>query len=181
MPYHNMLEFIFLQAFIETTEHTLQKGFVKTDLHLLLCDEDVWKNWVKIMKQYARGLLPNTKGEIIDEGSNENPKFLTMKGGQIRQAPGTLMLASTLFKCILGLERSEVLELQNAILDKTILLNKGKHTPHRMDMDEMAWKLKTDRVLKEAILSFFFDLTREKLSWEQVCEKYKLETMSTIK
>ena len=41
-------------------------------------------------------------------------------------------------------------------------------------MDEMAWKLKTNRVLKEAILSFFFDLTREKLSWEQVCEKYKL-------
>lgn len=98
MPYHNMLEFIFLQAFVETTEHTLQKGFVKTDLHLLLCDEDVWKNWVKIMKQYARGLLPNTKGEIIDEGSNENPKFLTMKGGQIRQAPGTVMLAPTLFR-----------------------------------------------------------------------------------
>ena len=69
---------------METTEQTLQQGFVKTDLHVLLCDEEVWKNWVKIMKQYARGLLPNTKGETIEEGSMENPKFLAMKGGQIR-------------------------------------------------------------------------------------------------
>ena len=174
MPSMRFLELVILQAFIETTEHTLQKGFVKTDLHLLLCDDEVWKNWVTIMKQYARGLLPNMKGETLDEGSKENPKFLTMKGGQIQQAPGTVTLASTLFRCISGLERSDVLELQNAILNKTILLKKGKHIPHRMDMEEMAWKLKTDRVLKEAILSFFFDLTREKLPWEQICQKYKL-------
>ena len=133
-----------LQAFAETTEHTLQKGFVKTDLHMLLCDEDEWKNWVKIMKKFARGLLPNTKGETIEEGLAENPKFLTMKGGQIRQAPGTATLGPTLFRCILGLEKSEVLELQDAILTKTILLKKGKQTPHRMDMDEMSWKLKIE-------------------------------------
>lgn len=85
-----------------------------------------------------------------------------------------------LFRCISGLERSEVLKLQQAILSKTILLKKGKHTAHRMDMDEMAWNLKTERVLKEAVLSFLFDLTREKLSWEQVCEKYKSYSQSYV-
>ena len=44
----------------------------------------------------------------------------------------------------------------------------------RVDMEEMAWKLKIDRVLREAILSFFFNLTREKLTWEQICEKYRI-------
>ena len=38
----------------------------------------------------------------------------------------------------------------------------------------MAWKLKTNRVLRKAIVSFFFSLKREKLTWEQVCEKYRI-------
>ena len=108
------------------------------DLHLFLCDDEIWKNWVKIMTQYARGLLPNTKGETIQEGSSENPKFLIMKGGQICQAPRTIMLAPTLFRCIARLDQSEVLELQSAILDRTILIKKGKHFFERVDMEEMA-------------------------------------------
>ena len=75
------------------------------DLHLLLCDDEIWKNWVKIMTQYARGLLPNTKGETNEECSSENPKFLIMKGRQICQALGTTMLAPTLFRCIASLDK----------------------------------------------------------------------------
>ncbi len=159
---------------METTEHTLHKNFVKNDLHLLLCDDDVWQNWVMIMRLYERGLLPNTKGETQTEGLDQNLKLPTLKSGQIQQAPGTVTLGPTLFRCILGLQKSEVLEIQTSLLEKIILLKKGKQTHQRMDMEEMAWKLKTDRVLKDAITAFYFDLTREKMTWEQVCDKYKL-------
>lgn len=159
---------------METTEHTLHKNFVKNDLHLLLCDNDVWQNWVKIMRLYARGLLPNTKGETKSEGLDQNPKLPTLKSGQIQQAPGTVTLGPTLFRCISSLQRSEVLDIQTALLDKRILLKKGKQTHQREDMEECAWKLKIDRVLKDAIVAFYFDLTREKMTWEQVCETYKL-------
>ena len=84
------------------------------------------------------------------------------------------MRAPTLFRCIARLDQSEVLELQRAILDKTALMKKDKLLSKRVDMEEMAWKLKTDRVLREAILSFFFNLTREKLNLEQICEKHRI-------
>lgn len=140
---------------METTEHTLHKNFVKFDLHLLLCDDDVWQNWVKIMRLYAKGLLPNTKGETPTKGLDQNPRLPTLKSGQIQQAPGTVQLGPTLFRCILGLQKSEVLDIQTSLLDKRILLKKGNQTHQRMDMEEMAWKLKIDRVLKDAITTFY--------------------------
>lgn len=166
--------FTHLQAFVETTEHTLQAGFVRNDMHLLLCEDDVWQNWVNIMRQYARGQLPNTKGETQSDTPNQSSKIPTMKGGKIQQAPGTVTLGPTLFRCISGLEKIEVLSLQKAILDRSILLKKSKTTLQRVDMEEMAWQIKTDRVLTQAIVSFFYDLTREFLTWEQVCSQYKL-------
>ncbi len=172
--YINKCYVLTLQAFVETTEHTLQTGFVQNDLHLLLCSDDVWQNWVKIMRQYARGQLPNTKGETQVDTATQSSKVPTMKGGKIQQAPGTITLGPTLFRCISGLEKSEVLSLQHAILDKSVLLKKSKHTLQRVDMEEMAWQFKTDRVLKQAVVSFFYDITRENLTWENVCTQYKL-------
>lgn len=160
---------------METTEHTLQKGFVQSDMHLLLCEENLWLNWVKIMRQYARGQLPNTKGEIQSESTNEqSSKIPVLKGGRIQQAPRTVTLGPTLFRCIAGLEDNEVITLQKAILDGSVLLKKSKHTTHKVDMEEMAWKLKTDRVLKQAIIGLFFDLTRDFLTWEELCTQYKV-------
>lgn len=159
---------------METTEHTLQKGFVRSDMHLLLCEENVWLNWIKIMRQYARGQLPNTKGETQSESAEQGSKIPTLKGGRIQQASGTVTLGPTLFRCISGLENHEVITLQRAILDGSILLKKSKHTIHKVDMEEMAWQLKTDRVLKQVIIGYFFDLTRDMLTWEEVCTQYKL-------
>ena len=160
---------------METTEYTLQKGFVKNDMHLLLCEDIIWSNWVLIMDTYGRGGLPNTKGETIAPTIAEQKKRIPIfKKGKIQQAPGTVALGPTLFRCIAGLESTEVLSLQTALLDKTIILKKGKHTKDMVDMEEFAWNRKVDRVLKAAIIDFFNDLTTEMLTWDQICEKYKL-------
>ena len=147
---------------METTEHTLHKGFVKNDLHLLLCEDKIWNNWCQIMDSYAQGGLPNTKGEIsaptIEDQRKRKP---TLKRGKIQQASGTVTLGPTLFKCIAGLESREVLSLQEALLQKGILLKKGKHTKNMVDMEEFAWKCKVDRVLKAAIVEFYSELSLE--------------------
>ena len=160
---------------METTEHTLHKGFVKNDLHLLLCEDKIWNNWCQIMDSYAQGGLPNTKGEIsaptIEDQRKRKP---TLKRGKIQQASGTVTLGPTLFRCIAGLELREVLSLQEALLQKWILLKKGKHTKNMVDMEEFAWKCKVDRVLKAAIVEFYRELSSEVQNWEQVCERYKL-------
>ena len=133
-----------MQDFVKTTEHTLHKGFVKNDMHLLLCEDKLWKNWGYIMDQYAKGGLPNTKGDIVAPTITEQKKKLpTLKGGKIQQAPGTLALGPTLFRCIIGLELGEVLILQEAIMNKDILLKKGKQTKDKVDMEEFAWGLNT--------------------------------------
>lgn len=164
-----------MQDFVETTEYTLHKGFVKNDLHLLLCEDNIWKNWVFIMDQYARGGLPNTKGDVIAPSIAEQKSRIPMfKGGKIQQAPGTVMLGPTLFRCISGLEPAEVLTLQTSLIDKSILLKKGKQTKNMVDMEEFAWRLKVDRILKGAIIEFFSDLTMGRLTWEHTCERYKL-------
>ena len=123
------------------------------------------------MRKYARGKLPNTKGETLDDQKKMLP---VLKGGKIQQATGTVTLGPTVFRCISGLEPEEVLTLQKCLLDKTIILKKGKHTKDMVDMEEFAWGFKVDRVLKSAIIDFFNDLTRERLTWDQVCEEYKL-------
>ena len=164
-----------MQDFVETTEHTLHKGFVKNDLHLLLCEDTIWKNWVSIMDTYARGGLPNTKGIIVAPTlAEQKGSVLKLKHGKIQQAAGTVMLGPTLFRCIAGLEREEVLSLQAGLLNKSILLKKSKHTKDMIDMEEYAWNLKVDRVLKAAIVDFYSDLTKESQTWDQLCEKYKL-------
>ena len=67
---------------METTKYTLHKGFVKNDLHLLLCDDTIWNNWVNIMDMYARGGLPNTKGDILAPTSaNQRDRLPTFKRG----------------------------------------------------------------------------------------------------
>ena len=113
------------------------------------------------MRKYARGKLPNTKGETLDDQKKMLP---VLKGGKIQQATGTVTLGPTVFRCISGLEPEEVLTLQKCLLDKTIILKKGKHTKDMVDMEEFAWGFKVDRVLKSAIIDFFNDLTRERSS-----------------
>lgn len=159
---------------METTEYTLQKGFVKNDLHLLLCEDTVWKNWVSIMDTYARGGLPNTKGDLLASSTTAEQWLPKLKDGKIQQAPGTVMLGPTIFRCIAGLEVSEVLSLQEALLNKVIILKKGKHTKNWTDMEELAWSMKVERVLKVAIIDFYHDLSKEKLDWNQTCEQYKI-------
>ena len=161
---------------METTEYTLHKGFVKNDLHLLLCEDTIWKNWVSIMDLYVRGGLPNTKGVTSAPTEAEQKSIVPkLKHGKIQQAAGTVELGPTLFRCIEGLELFEVLNLQQHILDKSILLKKGKHTKDMIDMEEYAWNLKVERVLQTAIIDFFKNLTTEEwLNWDIVCEKYKL-------
>ena len=85
-----------------------------------------------------------------------------------------MTLGPIVFRCIAGLEEAEVLSLQESLLNKTIILRKGKHTKDMVDMEEFAWSLKVDRVLKAAIVNFYNDLTKEMLGWDQICEKYKL-------
>ena len=144
-------------------------------MHLLLCEDTIWSNWVFIMDTYARGGLPNTKGvtlaPTIAEQKSTVPKF---KRGKIQQAAGTVPLGPTLFRCIAGLESTEVLALQAAIIDKTIILKKSKQVKDMVDMEEFAWSLKVDRILQAAILDFYNDLTKEIHTWDQLCEKYKL-------
>ncbi|KAH7436354.1 hypothetical protein KP509_05G015800 [Ceratopteris richardii] len=133
------------------------------------------------MRLYSQGALLNTKGEVSNNKRDStkdvistSAKMVAMKGGQLKQAPGTVILGPTLFRCIAGLDNKEILELQKAILEKKILLKKAKSLKHMVDMEEMAWRLKTDRVLKNAIIAFFIDLTTEVLTWEKLCEKYNI-------
>ncbi|MCO5569843.1 hypothetical protein L7F22_023557 [Adiantum nelumboides] len=95
--------------FVETTEYTLHKGFVKNDLHLLLCKDEIWSNWELIMDTYSQGGLPNTKGEILAPTiAEQKSRIPTFRRGKIQQAPGTVVLGPTLFRCIAGLESEEV-------------------------------------------------------------------------
>lgn len=127
------------------------------------------------MDMYARGGLPNTKGDISAPiSASRRDRLPTFKRRRIQQAPGTVTLGPTVFRCIAGLEEAEVLSLQESLLNKTIILRKRKHTKDMIDMEEFAWRLKVDRVLKAAIVNFYNDLTKEMLGWDQICEKYKL-------
>ena len=83
-------------------------------------------------------------------------------------------MGPTMFRCIFGLESKEVLILQEAIMNKDILLKKGKQTKDMVDMEEFAWGLKVDRILKASIIEYFTELTSERLTWDQICDKYKL-------
>ena len=74
---------------METTEYTLHKNFVKNDLHLLLCEDDIWNNWILIMRKYARGKLLNTKEEMLDD---QKKMLLVLKGRKIQQATRTMTL-----------------------------------------------------------------------------------------
>lgn len=87
------------------------------------------------------------------KGRNTQKKMVpVLKGGKIQQAAGTLTLGPTIFRCISGLEAAEVLTLQRCLLEKTIILKKGKHTKDMVDMEEFAWGFKVDRVLKAFII-----------------------------
>ena len=59
-------------------------------------------------------------------------------------------------------------------MNKYVLLNKGKQTKDMVDMEEYAWGLKVDRILKASIIEYFTQLTSERLTWDQICDKYKL-------
>ena len=81
---------------MERVEHTLHKGFIKNDLHLLLCEDNIWNNWCQIINSYAQGGFPNTKGDIstptIEDQRKRKP---TLKRGKIQQASRIVTLGPT--------------------------------------------------------------------------------------
>lgn len=154
-------------------ELSLQKGFFKLDSHLILCDDDIFKDWQLIMNRYAKGSLPNTKGEVTNFNYGLAKKT-TLKGGQLQQAPGTVTLGPTIFRCIAGLLPDEVRILQKDILKGRIVLKKGKKAVDLVDMEEMTKKMKVNRVLKEEVVAYFSSFTLQKLDWTNVCNTYHI-------
>ena len=144
-----MFKYIFiilLQDFVETTSHTLAKGFQKYDIHMITCDDDVFSTWLEIIQKYVEGRLPNTRGEVVqpeDIGNHAKAKV-----EQIKQAPNTLQLNTTFLCCLLGLEPHEVRKLQRIVLDGNVWMRCGKDVPHHIDLDEACKKLKGDTCLK---------------------------------
>ncbi|KAJ7545949.1 hypothetical protein O6H91_08G017600 [Diphasiastrum complanatum] len=106
---------------------------------MVTCDNDVFDNWMKIMEMYVAGQLPNTRGNIepfvekkITKGKN--------KIGLVKQAPGTVNLCATLFRCIEGLDPDQVRGLQAEIMAKKVLIKKGKGVEDKIDMDDACKK-----------------------------------------
>ena len=49
-------------------------------------------------------------------------------------------------------------------MNKDVLLKKGKQTKDMVAMEEYAWVLKVDRILKISIIEYFTELTSERLT-----------------
>jgi hypothetical protein len=122
---------------------------------------------------YAHGHLPNTKGNVKNLGGMGGRKT-TLKGGQLQQAPGTMTLGPTMFRCIAGLQPNEVRTLQEKFHAENVLLKKGKKVEGLNDMEEKAKEMKVNHALKVAIVEFYFNRTSQISNWETIYDEYHI-------
>lgn len=98
----------------------------------------------------------------------------TLKGGQLQQAPGTMTLGPTMFRCIAGLQPNEVRTLQEKFHAENVLLKKGKKVEGLNDMEEKAKEMKVNHALKVAIVEFYFNRTSQISNWETIYDEYHI-------
>jgi len=137
---------------------------------MITCCDDIFEKWLDIIKKYVGGHLPNTRGDVIplEEGNSKG----NLKVGQIKQAPNTVQLNTTLFRCFLGLGPEEVRQIQAQILDGKVWVKCAKDVPYHVDMEEACRKLKGDKCLQEAIVDYYKNLSNLDVDWGQVQEMY---------
>lgn len=165
-----------LQEFLGTVTHTMTGMSLKHDLHMIVCKKELFDRWMNILDLYVRGDIANKQGIMKSQavGGSANENMDNDAKGKRSGKEKASQISERMFRSCQGLKDQDTFKLQELILTGSILLKKSKGL-QMIDMEEMAIRMKLDRIMQASIVNFMANLSGAKgLSYEEVAQKYNI-------